>query len=242
MRRRLVMGLFGLCFIAVLVAMVPATAEAGCKNLPPRMCAAWITGTVFCDNLINGVSNKIAKDCNPEQPETCPLITECTIFGTFGSDPACTNPLVFPDPDADCEILGNLTCSNPNGFRNDEGASFVPGPISEASGFTTCTKGGKCVNEAEVQPENDGLCPGPSQTGGSGNWTLDFTPSEFKGQVCICPGGFDDSGVCCAGADRTGSGACKKIYGDGTPGCITEFCTIAPNAPKGTEYTCKEIE
>jgi len=241
MCRRIAMAVLRLSLVAAVMTTVAKDAEAGCKNLPPYLCASWIKGTLFCDNVLKGVAAQLAKNCNPEQPETCPLVTECTVFGTIGGSAACTDPTVPPDPTTACEIKGNLRCLNPNGHFNDQGTAFIAGPISEAAGSTTCTKGGKCVNEAEVQP-SDALCPGPSQTGGSGNWTVDFTPDEFKGKVCVCPGGFDANNTCCADANRTDAGTCSKVYGDGTPGCVTEFCSIDPNAPKGTVYSCNIIQ
>jgi hypothetical protein len=245
-----------LSLAAVAVAMVAPDAEAGCRNLPPTMCASWIQGSLFCENLIKGVASKITKTCNTQNPETCTVDVTCSVFGTVEADgttsPACNSDLVPPTEGAECLLKGELACCNPQFHYNENGNAFnlAGGPFS-GSGSTTCTSGGKCFNSAAVDFEIDNVC--------NNNFTPDFSPTEFKGEVCYCPNWDDVVSTdpeyvrqCCDGPEQNPDGSCKRLFsgtdGAGTQACIQEYCTIDPNLIQfcgdhpPSEYTCTVIE
>jgi hypothetical protein len=232
------MGVLLLSLVFVFMVMVGTEAEAGCKKLRccgPRICADWIDGSLRCDNLIKGLPARLAKDCDPVTGENCPVFTSCEAFGTFGPFESC-GQLEVPVPGETCEILGTFECRNKSGHFEENGEAFVPDPLSAFAEATLCTQGGTCINGAEVTPDPEEVCP-------NRNWSVDFTPSEFKGRVCVCPGGFDDFGMCCADAERTGNGnkkSCVSLFGEppGTIGCILEFC----DRNEEGEFDCVLIE
>ena len=245
-----------LCALAVFVAMVGTEAEAGCKKLRPSgptICASWIPGSLLCESLLKGVKATLAKDCNFETGENCPVDIQCEVFGTTSSasngDPQCTSD-TFLDPDAVCEIEGRLACCNPQFKYNEEGTAFnLLGPAKGGETTTLCGKGGKCFDSSDVEFNIDDVC--------NNNWTPEFTPTSFKGQICVCPGGFDDSEPpqCCADTKRDGaegSETCVNLFGDppGEAGCIQELCTIAEEvdltfcddvATEPIEYKCDPL-
>jgi len=252
MCRRIVMGLTRLSLVAVVVAMVARDAEAGCRTLPPYMCADWIQGSLFCENLIKGVASKLTKACDTVADPDCTVDVTCSVFGTVAADGVtetleCNNELVPPVDGAECLLKGELACCNPQFHYNDNGNAFnlAGGPFS-GSGSTTCTTGGKCFNSAAVDFELDDVC--------NNNWTPDFSPTEFKGEVCYCPNWSDNSDnvQCCADAREDGQGNCVRLFegigGAGTAACLQELCTLDSASIEfcgehpPTEYQCTVIE
>jgi len=247
MCKRIVIGLLHMSVITVLMAMLGTEAEAGiCTNCTKqtgdvctawktigstKYCSCWCTGSEICDNLILGL---------PSSTAAC-SVTTCSVFGTVGSL-QCEDRNVLEE---NCEIEGIALCLNPQDKFNPQGTAFnLPGILTAVTGDTTCTKGGKCTNFAELDPEDTGdIC--------NNNWTfLTFTAREFKGESCFCPGGYDLdpqfnlNAKCCNTCDRNMDGSCQQVYGDGTPACIRQFCEVnLSNYQRGDNllYTCTRI-
>ena len=96
-----------------------------------------------------------------------------------------------------------------------------------------CYRKGNCTTFATVEPDgNGGVC--------NNNWTLLFTPEMFYGQVCVCPGGFDMAGTCCANEKRNGD-YCRdanEVNGVfGVADCLTEYCTWDGEGNFFTDYS-----
>ncbi len=230
MGKRIAVGLLRLSLIAVFVAIAGREANAAvcstkyttgayCKSsysiggLP--VCTLWCTGSEICDNLVTGVPSSLLKACE-SAPETCPTIT-CSVFGTLGSA-ECADPTVPGSPGQECAIEGVAICWNPQEKYNAAGTAFnLPGYLTGVAENAFCTKGGKCTGYAELDPD-----PGTMEICNN-NWTFQtFTAKVFKGETCLCLGGVDSSGTCCATADRT-DGKCT-VPADLSEYCVQQYC------------------
>ena len=209
-----------------------------------KYCTLWCTGSEICVNTISGLSGSISKECTTG--ENCP-VTECTAYGTVDPDtgqssPDCTSDLGSLNPA--CGLAGLAVCTNPNNHFNWNGTPYtLAGSIGSASDYLVCDKKGKCTTLLKLEPQfSSEICINP-------NWHfLTFTASEFKGQSCFCPGGYDGDGDCCETSERT-SGQCSAEYGTGasagTPTCILQLCTVDlsrynPFTNFDLAYSCNE--
>jgi hypothetical protein len=263
MRNRYVTSLLTLGAVAVfLLGMAPAAeAELICKKIRPsgpKVCFEASTGSVVCDVVAQGVAAQLAKYCDgdPENP-FCWIVIECGVYGTVDPNPVYddyTDCLIYDANgqvvgfDINCLINGSAVCLNPDDHYNANGTAFnLPGPLTSEVAATTCEKsGGVCTGTAIVQAEDlFDIC--------NNNWTLDFTPYEFLGELSICPGGFDTAGDCCS-TNKRSDGICSKYYQANTdfvgqPGYLRTYCTLNEgdlddngNPKKGVPYKCIEVK
>jgi hypothetical protein len=195
-----------------------------------KYCSLWCTGSEICVNTIFGLGGSIMNDCIPG--ETCP-VTSCEAFGTVDTDTStgtCDTSLDEPfSLNPTCGIMGMAYCQNHGGnskLKNPkiEGQPFVVEGVEGTDIPLTavdCDKQGKCTTQGKLEADLSAvICQ-------NHNWTpLTFTASEFKGRSCFCPGGYDSTGTCCEDNSRTGLGTCTAVYGDGTPTCLVQLCTI----------------
>jgi hypothetical protein len=263
MRKRNVTNLLTLGIVAIFLLGISPAAEAElvkvCKKVTrdgPRVCVWVDTGSVDASVLAKGIPADLAKYCEGlPGDESCYIVIEYTVFGDInptGEPGYCTKftdagtlpggTLLFPDVSEACLLYGQSVCYNPVGHYNNEGTAFnLPGPLSKTSEIITCTKGGSCLTEATLGKfeDNGGIC--------NNNWTLDFTPFQFFGQVTICPGGFEnlvepisvggipeDLGDCCASDARNENGTCGTPYQEGEPtagqpGYLWTYCDLPAN-------------
>lgn len=192
-----------------------------------RYCSLWCTGSEICDNVIYGLGGNIVNGCTPGVD--CPL-TSCAAFGTVdlpdGSSVGdCNSDLTNLNPT--CGIKGKLVCVEHEG--NEVEYELISGIQGTSSDQLTCDKKGKCTNSLKLLPSDaPTLCPDedPAEF-------VTFVARKFKAKSCLCPGGLDGSGTCCATADRVSAGegtVCAKPYGNGsttgTPTCMVSLCTV----------------
>jgi len=197
-----------------------------------RYCALWCTGSEVCDNVIYGLGGNIVKGCTPGVD--CPL-TSCTAFGTVdmpdGSSVGdCDSDLT--NLNATCGIKGKLVCVEHEG--NEVEFDLISGIQGTSSDQLTCDKKGKCTNSLKLLPSDaPTLCPDedPAEF-------VTFVAKKFKARSCLCPGGLDDNGVCCANSSRDLVGGiegeptkvCSTKYGTGnsigTPTCMVSLCSV----------------
>jgi hypothetical protein len=268
MRNRYVTTLLTFGVVAVfLLGMAPA-AEAElikiCKRYRPsgpKVCYYVESGSVDATVIAKGVSGKLANYCDGLAPGEgdCFIVIEFAIFGDIppegeGADYCRTftnagtlpgGTLLFPEvgfSSEPCLIEGQAICFNPQDKYNQNGTAFnLAGPLTESAEIITCTKGGTCITEATLGlfDDNGGVC--------NNNWTLDFTPYYFYGQVAFCPGGYTDppfGGQCCATDRRAGPGdqECYKNFqvgepNEGQPGFLWTYCKLPDNCFKNGQPT-----
>lgn len=261
MRKSNVLALLTLGVAAVFLLGAAPTAEAEliCKKFQPsgpKVCYEVTTGSVVCDIIAQGVAAKLAKDCDgtADDPD-CWIVITCSVYGTL--DPYTEYPdyqqcgvdgsFLYDGFDETCLVEGEAICYNPQFKYNANGTAFnLPGPLTSVASSTTCESGGICTSSTTVQAQDDyDIC--------NNNWTLDFTPTEFFGELGFCPGGFDSAGTCCESNKRRG-GLCEKPYQrdtafEGQPGYIRTFCELPDGAfdpegfiKKGVPYSCTDIQ
>jgi hypothetical protein len=240
-----------------LLGMVPA-AEAElikvCKKYRPsgpRVCYYVESGSIDTTLVTRGLKGTLANYCDGlPGDEGCYIVIEISIFGelppenespdycyTFrDSGTIAGGTILFPEDTyyEPCSIEGQAVCFNPQDHYNRNGTSFnLPGPLTNTSVVTTCTKGGTCITESTLGlfDDNGGVC--------NNNWSLDFTAYDFLGQVAFCPGGFEvmtvpplpilpveDAGDCCASDKRK----TVEFGGEEVEVCDTPFQVGTPMA------------
>jgi hypothetical protein len=221
----------GILAIAI-VAMFAPDANAGCIG-NPRFCASYITGSVICQGLKNGLGKK--KFCLTETD--CGEVI-CALGGivdatTGEPSSACNTSGCFPSPDDNCAIPGSAICANNGGGTGGQGQPFnLAGLIFATSSEANCPKPGQCLFETTVADASDVpaefACKNP-------NWTVvDIELPTFKAKSCYCSAtqfGIDTDSE----FDQSTLG--DSLCADGTPAlCVTELCTVV-----GTAYTCSPL-
>jgi hypothetical protein len=284
MRNRNVMSLLTLGAVAVfLLGMAPA-AEAEyikiCKKYKPsgpKVCYYVESGSIDTTLVTRGLKGTLANYCDGlPGTEGCYIVIEISIFGdqppygedadycstfrdsgTFAGGTILFSEDTYYEP---CSIEGQAVCFNPDNHYNQNGTSFnLPGPLTNTSVVTTCTKSGTCITESTLGlfDGNGGIC--------NNNWTLDFTAYHFLGQVAFCPGGYEN-GICCASDKRDPSDdSCDRPFQEGEytagqPGMLWTYCQLPTNCYKngmptnacfdnktgllkpGVEFDCEECD
>jgi hypothetical protein len=260
-----------------------AEAELICKKIRPsgpKVCYEATSGSVNCLAIAQGVAGKLAKECDAVSGEgECFIVVKCSIFGTvpeanvydenplsnyetcgeilFGQFPGGTDYFPYPETEPSqhvlpnceppCYLRGDADCLNPDGKYNPQGEAFVGGPLTSGSATATCDSGGTCTSRATITGgSGEGICP-------NHNWTLDFTPEEFFGELSFCPGNYEnfidlsdpnalvpeDVGECadaldlgrCCQTDKRKNGSCFRNFQDGEPtegqpGYIQTYCSL----------------
>lgn len=194
MRKRLVMGLLCMGFVAVLVVL-PGAANAGVCTKPPCAGVKWFGGSCICcstgSEIFNftawGVPGSLVKDC--PAGKNC---LKCSVYGTYPPE-TCATAL-----DPFCGVEGVLFCLNHgNNAAKAQGQPFTLEGVQSASGdFTNCDRQGKCTGQIQVFGELpvDG-CINP-------NWQpVAFTASKFNAECCFCDTGYDEITGECSGTE-----------------------------------------
>jgi hypothetical protein len=209
--------LIGLLCIGM-VALLGPQASAGCKNLPPFLCASWIRGTTDLKVSAAGLGRvECAKDPNAGD---CPEFTGA-IYGRDDPGDGSCDPTTL---DIDCLIAVTAICGpkkclkNPNlpGCQNMDLSSshFTFEDIGGVrfADFDDCRRNGRCTGlESFLANVGDDVCT-------PGHVLIDALATDFNGEACFI----------------SATGALE--------GCVTEHCQIdAANTDPGDSYNCVSL-
>jgi len=213
MKKRLIIGLLSVSVIAVMVALVHQ------KEVGAVTCAKGYTHYTY--QIPSGGLEK----------HGCKLSTNGSLnvnLGLWGISSQFVGlgiraTIEGPDPGNPNEIPAVVFCRNKgNNADPANGQPFLAqGPITGTEIFDQgdCRRPGRCEDTVTLDADAAIFCP-------NRNWTARTIFLDFIETVCVCAGGYDFGGNCCASFDRDNNGNCMAIAPEGEgESCNTSTCT-----------------